>query len=68
MEPRPVDVLHEGRWLAGMLLAARRNPGGPWRGLVSYTAAPGMQYDHWRDERTLRRRKDCLAVSALGTK
>jgi hypothetical protein len=34
MEPRPVDVLHQGLWLAGWLLAARRDPGGPWRGLV----------------------------------
>jgi len=32
-EPRPVDVLHDGRWLRGWLLAARRNARGPWRGL-----------------------------------
>jgi hypothetical protein len=55
MEPRPVEVLHENRWLSGWLLAARQDPGGPWRGLVRYTVAPGMQYYHWRDETELRR-------------
>ena len=55
MEPRQVDVLHEGRWLPGWLPAARREPGGPWRELVRHTAAPGMQYYHWRDESDLRR-------------
>jgi hypothetical protein len=54
MEPRPVDVLQEGRWLSGWLLAARQDPAGPWRGLVRYTAAPGLQYYHWRDETELR--------------
>ena len=55
MEPRPIDVLHDGRWLSGWLLAARQDPGGPWRGLVRYTAAPGVQYYHWRGESDLRR-------------
>ena len=55
MEPRQIDVLHDGRWLSGWLLAARQDPGGPWRGLVRYTAAPGMQYYHWRDASELRR-------------
>ena len=35
--PWPVQVQHEGRWLAGTLLAARRDSHGPWRGLVTYT-------------------------------
>jgi hypothetical protein len=55
MEPRPVVVLHDGRWLSGWLLAARRDAGEPWRGLVRYTVAPGMQYYHRRDESELRR-------------
>jgi len=55
MEPRTVDVLHDGRRLPGWLLAERRDPGGPWRGLVRYTTTPGMQYYHWRDATTLRR-------------
>ena len=43
MDPRPVEVLHDGRWLPGWLLAARRNPDGSWRGLVRYTESPEMQ-------------------------
>src|SRR6478672_7595175 len=37
MLPRPVEVLHEGCWLPGSLLAVRRERDGRWRGLVSYT-------------------------------
>jgi hypothetical protein len=37
MLPRPVEVLHDGRWLAGSLVAVRREHDGGWRGLVSYT-------------------------------
>ena len=37
MLPRPVEVLHDGRWLQGSLLAVRRERDGRWRGLVSYT-------------------------------
>ena len=56
MEPRPVDVLHDGRWLRGELLAARRDPGGPWRGLVHYfDPTVCLAWYHWRDESTLRR-------------
>ena len=56
MKPHQVDVLHDGRWLPGWLLAARKDPGGPWRGLVRYTAAPGLQYYHWRPYAELRQR------------
>ena len=37
MLPRPVEVLHDGRWVRGSLLAVRRERDGRWRGLVSYT-------------------------------
>ena len=56
MDPRPVEVLHGGRWLRGTLLAARRDAGGPWRGLVRYVdPASHLGYYHWREADTLRR-------------
>jgi hypothetical protein len=56
MEPRPVDVLHDGRWLPGWLLAALQDPGGPFGG--GWFGTPrrrGCKYYHWRDESELRR-------------
>ena len=32
---QPVEVLHDGRWLAATLMATRRDADG-WRGLVGY--------------------------------
>jgi len=55
--PRPVEVRHDGRWLAGSLVAARRDRDQGWRGLVHYTVrepAP-LAYYHWKDARDLRR-------------
>jgi hypothetical protein len=37
MLPRPVEVLHDGHWVPGSLVAVRRERDGRWRGLVSYT-------------------------------
>jgi hypothetical protein len=45
---RPVQVLHDGRWVSGWLEAYRREADG-WRGKVRYTPpAPGMQFLQWR--------------------
>jgi hypothetical protein len=56
MEPRQVEVLHDGRWLTGTLLAARRDAGGPWRGLVHYfDPTVCLGWYHWRPESELRR-------------
>jgi hypothetical protein len=53
--PRPVQVQHEGRWLPGTLLAARRDGHGPWRGLVTYTdPTVTLSWYHWRPARELR--------------
>ena len=46
--PRPVGVLHDGRWLTGWLEAWRRDSG-HWRACVRYTAGVGMAYLQWRD-------------------
>lgn len=51
--PRPVDVLHEGRWVRGTLLVAYRSgSAGRWRGVVRYAVAPGEQYQQarWAEE------------------
>jgi hypothetical protein len=34
-DPRPVEVLHDGQWVPGRLLAYRRDRDG-WRGMVRY--------------------------------
>jgi hypothetical protein len=53
--PRPVEVLHGGRWMSGELLATRRGPQG-WRGLVAYTdRRTALGYYHWREQAELRR-------------
>ena len=53
--PRPVQVQHEGRWLPGTLLAARRDGQGPWRGLVAYTnPVTTLGWYHWRPAHELR--------------
>jgi|SwirhirootsSR2_FD_contig_21_23192098_length_260_multi_2_in_0_out_0_1 hypothetical protein len=51
---RPVQVLHEGRWLDGWLEAYRREPS-EWRGCVRYSAGVGMTCYQWRGESELRR-------------
>lgn len=51
--PRPVQVLHAGRWVEGDLEAVNRI-GGAWRGLVRYTVTPGSVFLQWRPERELR--------------
>lgn len=33
--PRPIEVLHDGRWILGRLLHAYETPDG-WRGVVEY--------------------------------
>jgi hypothetical protein len=53
--PRLVQVQHEGRWLPGTLLAARRDGHGPWRGLVAYTdPTQSLGWYHWRPASQLR--------------
>ena len=53
-ERRPVQVLHEGRWIDGWLEAYRQEPAG-WRGCVRYTVEIGATYYQWRDKDDLRR-------------
>jgi hypothetical protein len=53
---RPVEVLHEGAWVAGWLEAYRRDPDG-WRGMVRYSTKPGATYLHWRTQGEVRRRQ-----------
>ena len=56
--PRPVQVHHDGRWLPGTLLAARRDGQGPWRGLVTYTdPVSTLGWYQWRPADELRPRK-----------
>ena len=50
---RPVEVLHDGRWLPGWLEAYRRD-GDKWRACVRYSAGVGMQYVQWRGEADVR--------------
>ena len=50
-----VEVLHEGRWLPGLLLHAYRRDDGRWRGIVRYTAGVGEQYEQGRDQDEIRR-------------
>lgn len=52
--PRPVEVLHDGRWLVGWLLAYRRDADG-WRAYVRYAAGVGMTFLQWRGEAEVRR-------------
>ncbi len=51
--PRPVRVLHDGRWVTGTLYEARREDG-RWKGFVRYTVDVGMGYVQWRWEDELR--------------
>jgi hypothetical protein len=51
--PRPVEVVHQGRWVPGTLLAAYRFRG-RWRGVVRYSVAPGEQYQQSRWAEDLR--------------
>ena len=53
-ERRPVQVLHEGRWLDGWLEAYRLDASG-WRGCVRYSARVGMTYYQSRPDTELRR-------------
>ena len=50
-----MEVLHDGRWLPGILLHAYRRDGGRWRGIVRYTAGVGEQYEQGRDQDDIRR-------------
>ena len=53
--PRPVEVLHDGRWLHGWLKAYRRD-GDAWRGLVDYRDPVSLgHWLQWRPGRELRR-------------
>jgi len=53
--PRRVQVQHQGSWLAGTLLAARRDGHGPWRGLVTYTDPTcTLSWYYWRPAQELR--------------
>ena len=49
--PRPVEVLHDGQWVRGTLLAAYRC-GSRWRAVVRYAVRPGERYQQgrWEDE------------------
>lgn len=50
-----MEVLHEGRWLPGLLLHAYRRDDGRWRGIVRYTAGVGERYEQGRDQDDIRR-------------
>ncbi len=56
MDPRPVEVLHEGRWYPGWVRDQRREPDGRWRALVTFTVAPGESYYRWESEDVIRSR------------
>ena len=44
---RPVEVLHEGHWVAATLLNARLDPDG-WQGLVGYSDPNTREgFYHW---------------------
>ena len=51
---RPVEVLHDGRWVTGWLEAYRRDGEG-WRACVRYRAGVGLQYLQWRSAAEVRR-------------
>lgn len=53
--PRPVQVLHDGRWYDGWLEAVRRDEDG-WRGFVRYTVNVGATHVLWFGEDRIRRR------------
>jgi len=51
---RPVEVLHEGRWIPGTMMATRLDPDG-WYGLVGYTDPDTRQgYYRWCPKSHLR--------------
>ncbi|MDQ4084702.1 MAG: hypothetical protein M3165_02705 [Actinomycetota bacterium] len=52
--PRPVEVLHDGRWCLGVLEAVQRDDG-RWRAFVRYRVAPGSTFLQWRDGAEVRR-------------
>ena len=49
-----MQVLHDGAWVDGWVMAQRRDPDG-WWACVRYTVGVGMQYRHWRPAAELRR-------------
>ena len=53
-DERAVQVLHDGAWVDGWVMAQRRDPDG-WWACVRYTVGVGMQYRHWRPAAELRR-------------
>jgi len=50
-DERPVEVLHEGRWVPATLLHAYRVDG-RWRAVVRYYTGAGSQFQQarWADE------------------
>ena len=52
--PRPVEVLHKGKWYPGWLEATYRDSDGRWHCFVRYRIAPGLQYLQWRDRDEVR--------------
>jgi hypothetical protein len=51
---RPVEVLHEGRWIPATLMDTRLGPDG-WHGLVGYSDPTTRQgYYHWCPKAQLR--------------
>ncbi len=51
---RPVEVLHEGRWVPGYMMATRLDADG-WHGLVGYTdPLTRAGYYRWCPEAQLR--------------
>jgi hypothetical protein len=55
-DPRPVEVLHVGRWLPGWLKAYSRDDGDGWRGLVDYRDPVSLgHWLQWRGGAELRR-------------
>lgn len=53
--PRPVEVLHEGRWYPGWLEAVWRGGGDGWRAYVRYRVAVGSTFVQWRASGEVRR-------------
>ena len=53
--PRPVEVLHNGKWYHGWLEATYRDDNGRWHAFVRYRIPEtGLQYLQWRDQDEVR--------------
>jgi len=55
-DPRPVQVLRDGRWYDGDLTAYRQDRA--WWGMVRFVVAVGRMHWHWKHENALRRPLD----------